>query len=276
LSEATVTVIVPIYNALHVVRPCIESIARWTDLDHHKLVLADDCSDEHTGAALASWANGRQGVEVVRNAGNLGFVRNCNRALRTVDTDYVVLLNSDTCVTPRWIDKMVACMESDRRIGVASPISNSAPHLRIPMIPGADYLQMNALIEHHSQRDYPDVTTPEGFCFMISRECLATIGYFDEVFDAGYGEESDFAMRAAYHGFRTVCVDDTYIYHRGRASFGEKQREQLSEQNGRIFFERWAAKYPTEFAEFERRNPLGYLKTSMDGYRLRSLPDAFK
>ena len=266
-SSPRATVIVPVFNALSVVRPCVEAILRWTDLDRHRLVIADDASDEHTVAQLGLWADAEPGITVLEGDRNVGFGRNCNRAMREVDADYVVLLNSDTCVTPRWLDKMVACMESDASIGVASPISNVAPHLRVEMLPGRDYLQMAALVEHVSRRSYPDVTTPEGFCYMISRRCQEEIGYLDEIFDDGYGEESDYAMRANYYGFRTVCVDDTYIYHRGRASFGVERRNELYEQNKRIFNSRWQHRYPKDFEEFQSRDPLGYIRDALAGHR---------
>lgn len=275
MTTPAATVIVPVYNSLHVVRPCLESVARWTDLDHHQLIVADDASDAHTTKQLAGWVAAQPGAELLTSDINLGFVRNCNRAMALADTKYIVLLNSDTCVTPRWIDKMIACMESDPRIGVASPISNFAPHMRIAMVPGTDYLQMNALIEHHSQKTYPDITTPEGFCLMVSAECLATVGYFDPVFDRGYGEESDLSMRAVYNGLRTVCVDDTYIYHRGRASFGMETRDELYERNKKIFFKRWRARYATDFESFKERDPVGYLRSSMAAYANDSLPSAF-
>jgi GT2 family glycosyltransferase len=275
VTEPTATVIVPVYNSLHVVRPCLESVARWTDLDRHRLIIADDASDAHTQRQLETWVAAQPGSELLTSDINLGFVRNCNRAMALAETEYIVLLNSDTCVTPRWLDKMIACMESDPTIGVASPVSNFAPHLKIPMVPGADYIQMSALIEHHSQRDYPDVTTPEGFCFMVSAECLAAVGYFDVVFDRGYGEESDLSMRAVYNGFRTVCVDDTYVYHRGRASFGFETRDELYERNKQIFFKRWQARYASDFEEFKERDPIGYLRTNMANYSDSSLPSAY-
>jgi glycosyltransferase involved in cell wall biosynthesis len=177
--------------------------------------------------------------------------------MRSSFAEMIVLLNSDTCVTPGWTNKLEACLASDPAIGVASPLTNFAPNLVIPMLPGMDYLEMNALLEQRWDGVYPDVTTPEGFCFAIARRCLATVGYFDEAYDQGYGEESDFAMRAGYHGFRTVCGTNTFIYHRGRASFGEQRREDLYKSSRRVFNHRWSNKFPGEVEEFRGRDPVG-------------------
>jgi GT2 family glycosyltransferase len=257
------TVVVPVFNSLHVVRPCVESVVKWTDLSSHRLLLVDDGSDQRTADQLDEWALRDDGVEVMRNPRNLGFVRTCNRVFGEVRTGLVVLLNSDTCVTPRWLDKIVACFESDDRIGVASPISNFSPHNTIPLLPGMDYLQMAALVERLSDRSYPDVTTPEGFCFAMSEACRAVVGDFDLAFGDGYGEESDFAMRAVFHGFRTVCVDDTYVYHEGRGTFGEGAGRRLRLEAGRVFHSRWGEMYRDLFEEFQERDPLKQLRRAV-------------
>ena len=259
------TIVVPIFNGLHVVRPCLDSVRRFTNLDRHPVTLVNDGSDEHTSETLRAWARESPGIRLMQNDRNLGFVRSCNRAVATVTTPYVILLNSDTCVTPRWADKMVACLESDPSIAVASPISNFAPHMRIEMVPGMDYVGMNALVEELTERSYPDITTPEGFCFGARMAHINELGFFDEVFDDGYGEESDLSMRANYFGLRTVCVDDTYIYHRGRGTFGRERRDALYNRNKVIFQDRWKARYPEQVAEFRARDPIGYLRTAIEG-----------
>ena len=115
-DSAIATMIVPVFNGLHVMRPCFASLLRWTDLDRHRILLVNDGSDEHTSAVLRGWADEYAWLDLIENERNLGFVRTVNRGLRAVESDYVVILNSDTCVTPRWLDKMIGGMESDPRI----------------------------------------------------------------------------------------------------------------------------------------------------------------
>ena len=264
MTNKICTVVVPIYNSLHAVRPCFDSVLRWTDLDRNEVILVNDASDEHTSEVLRQWSELHSSVSLVENEVNVGFVRSCNRALAIAESEFVVLLNSDTCVTPRWLEKMIACMRSDDAIAIASPVSNFAPYLRIEMAPGADYLAMNAFLEDLARPSYPDVTTPEGFCYMIRTCLLDRLGLFDLVFDDGYGEESDLAMRANYLGYRTVCVDDTYIYHQGRGTFGSERRRSLYERNRTIFNDRWSARYSEQLAEFRQRDPLAPLRAGSE------------
>ena len=254
-----VTVVIPVYNALHTVRPCMASVLAWTDLSTTDVVFVNDGSDDHVSHTLRSWSEEHESVTVLENPRNLGFVTTANRGMQAAKTPYIVLLNSDTCVTPHWLEEMVGCMESDPSIGVCSPLTNFAPRMRIDMAPGFTYVEMAELVRGLSERSYPDITTPEGFCFMVSRTCLDTIGYFDEAFRRGYGEESDLSMRARYFGFRTVLADATYIYHRGRGTFGQEQRDALYESNRHIFNDRWKARYPHDLDEFLERDPVGVI-----------------
>jgi GT2 family glycosyltransferase len=270
-----VDVIIPVFNSLHVVRPCVESVLRNSS-GPYRTLLIDDGSDSQTRGVLETYAAGHDRVEVLANPRNLGFVHAANRGLAASSARLVVLLNSDTVVPPRWLERVRACFGSDQLIGIASPISNFAPHNRIPMLPGTDHVAMDELIAALSDRRYPDVTTPEGFCYVIRRETLEQVGSLDLVFDRGYGEESDLAMRANYHGWRTVCIDDLYIYHRGRGTFGQDVRDELYAANKGIFYDRWANRYRDDYEEFVRRAPLDPLRARLAALVPPGVESAYK
>ncbi len=58
----------------------------------------------------------------------------------------------------------------------------------------------------------------------MKRELIATLGVFDEAFDRGYCEETDFHFRARAAGWRCVVADDVFVYHRQGASFSDTER----------------------------------------------------
>jgi GT2 family glycosyltransferase len=264
-TPARCDVIVPVYNGLAHLRPCVESVLTHTH-PPYRLVLADDCSDEVTTGFMREVAATYPHVEWRRNEENLGFVANCNRALAASSAEYAILLNSDTLVSPRWLEKMLACGDSDPRIAAASPLSNYCPYMNIPMLPGYGFLEMADLVEALSDRVYPDVTTCEGFCLLLPRRALDALGGFDEIYSPGYGEESDYCMRAVSRGWRTVSLDDTYIYHAGRGSFGEG-RTALYERNSQVFHSRWNELYRRDLEDFKRRKPIDYLRKRIERCR---------
>ena len=97
-----------------------------------------------------------------------------------------------------------------------------------------------------------------GFCLLVRRELIETLGVFDEAFGRGYGEETDYHYRARAAGWRCVVADDTFVYHRQGASFsdgGERIRKNLE-----IVMARWKARHEAELAEFDRKNELGAVR----------------
>ena len=52
---------------------------------------------------------------------NYGFAEGYNQALKRLDHEYCVLLNSDVEVTPNWLDAPIATLDSDPSIACVQP-----------------------------------------------------------------------------------------------------------------------------------------------------------
>ncbi|HEX8353631.1 MAG TPA: glycosyltransferase, partial [Pyrinomonadaceae bacterium] len=120
----SVDVIVCVHNAPEDVKRCLESVVSHTRMPY-RLILVDDGSADETRAYLAAFAEA-QGAVLLRNPEARGYTFAANQGLRRSEGDYVVLLNSDTVVTPLWLDRMIACGESDPQVGLVGPLSNGA------------------------------------------------------------------------------------------------------------------------------------------------------
>lgn len=266
-----VDIIIPVYNALEDLQICLESIKKHTNLALDRVVMIDDCSpDPNVFPYMQSMAG--EGIVVLQNQQNQGFSGTINRGLAYSDR-YVILLNSDTVVTEGWVDKLVACADSDPSIGTVTPFSNNATLCSIP-----DFCQENTvpyglsideyarIIERCSMKVYPRITVAVGFCMLIKREVVEAVGLFDqETFQRGYGEENDFCWRAEQLGYHHVLCDDTYIYHSGSASFVSKEKQKLMEDHERILQE-WYPRQIQKNAEYVRDNPHQYLRTNVELY----------
>ena len=117
------------------------------------------------------------------------------------------MLNSDTLVFTDWLARLRAAAYSDRAVGTVTPFSNSGsiasyPEAQdAPLDPvGASAMHALAAATHDGTR--ADIPVGVGFCLYLRRDCLREVGTFDEaVFGDGYGEETDFCMRARAHGW---------------------------------------------------------------------------
>ncbi len=264
-----IDIVIPVYNALEDLKICVESIKKHTDLTLDRLVFIDDRSpDENVYAYLKSIE--APGIIVLQNEENQGFSGSVNRGLEFSDRD-VLLLNTDTIVTARWVDKIVACAYSDPAIGTVTPFSNNATLCSIPnfcqenTVPyGLSIDEYAQVIEERSMRTYPRITVAVGFCMFIKREVVDHVGLFDkETFKKGYGEENDFCWRAEQMGYYHVLCDDTYIYHSGSASFISDEKKALIAEHEQIVLERYPKQHQRN-AEYVRDNPHQYLRSNVD------------
>jgi len=225
-SSALPTVVIPVHNAPDETARCLESV-RSTVRDSARILVIDDHSTDPAIAGLLSEYRRSSGSnwEFRSNPRNLGFVATANIGMR-LSSGAVVLLNSDTEVTPGWLEGLQRCLDSDPKIATATPWTNNGEIASIPDFcavnpPPPDPVRVAEVIRAAGSPGYPELPTAVGFCMAVSRAAIARIGYFDEeVFGRGYGEENDFSMRASEAGLRNVLCDDVYVVHLGGRSFG--------------------------------------------------------
>lgn len=238
-----VDVIVCVHNALDDVRRCLNSVLEHSS-QPYSLIIVDDGSSEQTKKYLENFSE-RHGVTLIRNDSARGYTRAANQGLRKSTGEYVVLLNSDTIVINRWMSRLVMCLESDPKVGLVGPLSNTASWQSVPEIEergdwaenkipaGQNVDSMAQLIAETSGRVYPIVPFLNGFCLMLKRRLIEEIGLFDEInFPQGYGEENDYCLRARSAGWKLAVADDTYIYHAQSKSYSHDRRKQLSAKAG--------------------------------------------
>lgn len=272
---APVDIVVCVHNALNDVQSCLQSVFTHTN-QPYSLILVDDGSAEETRNYLSDFAK-RHGAVLIRNEEACGYTLAANQGLRQSTAAYVVLLNSDTIVTEGWLDRMVACAESEPRIGVVGPLSNTASWQSIPEVEtegdwalnvlpaGVTIDQMGALVARYSGRLYPKMPLLNGFCLLIKRSLIDEIGYFDEKnFGVGYGEEDDYVLRARQAGWEAALADDVYIYHAQSRSYSNERRQQLTQRASAMLHEKHGPYKVAEGVAFCRYDRV------LEGIRVRS------
>lgn len=222
-----IDLIIPVYDALADLKTCVESLQRWLDFSLVRVLLVNDCSpDPAVLPYLEELADGEHFV-LIQAKQNGGFSNSVNLGIQYDPARDVILLNSDTVVTARFAEKMQQCAYLSERIGTVTPLSNNGAICSVP-----NFMQSNELpegftidsyaelIEKCSLHQYPQLPMAVGFCMYIKRSAILEIGLFDgETFGRGYGEENDYCFRMEQLGYCHLLCDDTFIYHKGEASF---------------------------------------------------------
>lgn len=217
-------IIIPVWNQLEVTRECIDSILKNTDYPC-RLVIIDNGSESETANYLKTLST-RNGADtlLVRNNKNIGFVRAVNRGMALADAAYICIMNNDTVATKGWLSELILVMEARPDIGLLNPSSNTS----------------NQSSAEGASGGIQELSVCRGFCMLIRKEVIESIGVFDEIYDLGYFEETDYSKKAVLKGFRIARARASYVHHKGSVSFKEAQgSDALFKKNENIFFERW-------------------------------------
>ncbi|MFN3869668.1 MAG: glycosyltransferase family 2 protein, partial [Hyphomicrobiaceae bacterium] len=168
---------------------------------------------------------------LLENATNCGFVVTCNRGLQHARRD-VVILNTDIELPPGALARIAARLVSADDIATVTPFSNSAYGVGVPDLNfdcPPPFRAATAAIDR-AFASLPPLAAVEiprgvGFCMGLRRAAIDSIGTFDPRFGLGYGEETDFCLRARSGGWRNVIATDTYVRHKGGQSFGSSWQD---------------------------------------------------
>ena len=227
-------IIIPVYNAYEELQECIASVQKHTKLAENRLIVIDDAS---TDVRIREFLKALNNTEFICNEQNIGYTKTCNKGISLAAPYDVVLLNSDTIVTPRWLESLRVAAYSAAEIGTATALSDNAGAFSMP-IPdqqnkkpdGIDYPDYARLMRQFCGGcEIPDVPTGNGFCMLIKRALIAQIGDFDAAaFPRGYGEENDFCMRAVNAGWRNTIAPAAFVFHHRKASFGAEKGQLLA------------------------------------------------
>lgn len=273
-APRAIAILIPVYDGLNDTRDCLQSVLTTT-AGKARLVVIDDATPDPALAAHLSALAAAGHIELLRQAKNQGFVQAVNAGLARCATQDIVLLNSDTIVYTDWLQRLQAAAYSAPAVGTVTPFSSHGsiatyPGTQAPQVSVADAAQLDALAARVHPNRRVQLPVGVGFCLYLRRDCLDATGGFDAaVFGKGYGEETDFCLRASARGYRHVLAADTYVYHVGSRSFGTR-REALTRRAGRLVNLRHPG-YDPLVAHFLRRQPLQPLRRQLDEARCTAI-----
>lgn len=161
-------ILIVVHNQLDYVKACIESIYEYTE--DFTLYLWDNNSDQETAEYLA-------GLGAIRSEVNLGFIEPNNELVKLGNSEYIILLNSDTIVKAGWDKYLIGFLQNNPEFG---QVGYSGSKLE------------------NGKGGKTELITPDyipGWCFCIPRKIYNEIGLFDPNFKFAYCEDADLSFR---------------------------------------------------------------------------------
>jgi hypothetical protein len=165
-------------------------------------------------------------VETIPLKKNMGFAAANNVVIRSVNTEYVALLNPDTIPDPRWLEQLVRALEKNPQAGSAASKMLLCGKPNFIDRAGDVYTTAGtALLKGRGEpsNSFNQEEWVFGACAgaALYRRCLfEDVGLFDEDFFLLY-EDVDLSFRSQLAGYKCIYAPEAIVYHIGSSSIGD-------------------------------------------------------
>jgi GT2 family glycosyltransferase len=190
-----------------------------------EVIVADNASSDDS----VEWLQAQHPeIRIIQLPENYGFAKGYNEALKQVQAEYYLLLNSDVEVTNGWLEPMLQLMDADQTTGACQPkirmYANKSSFeyagasggwldfLGYPFARGRvfDYCE----IDEGQYDDSIPVFWASGASLMVRSELYHRLGGLDEFFFA-HQEEIDFCWRLQLAGYKVMICPASVVFHLG-------------------------------------------------------------
>ena len=216
------------YKTTDLLVKCLDSLKNQKIQTDCRIVVVDNHSQD---GGVERLHQEYPDVTVIANNSNDGYARAVNQAIRTFESDYILLLNPDIEVKSGAIDSMVSFLNETPDAGiVGGKLLNPDGTLQYScrtfytlstilfrrtflgkMFPNSKILTRHLMSDwdHNSVRD---VDWMLGACLMIRRKALRDVGLMDERFFL-YFEDVDWCYRMKKGGWSVCYLPDAVMVH---------------------------------------------------------------
>jgi len=203
-----VSIVIPTYNNCEkYLKPCIESILKYTEMTDVELVISANGCTDNTLPYLNYLSTVVPRLLVVWSPEPLGYPKATNEGIKVATADKIILLNNDTVLLDQpqnqWLDILDNPFKANPKCGIS------------------------CIIKTHSEAAGRDFAI--FFCVMVDRKVFDTIGLLNEDYGVGAGEDTEFCIEAENAGFEVCEVFEKHwgsniftggfpIYHKGEGT----------------------------------------------------------
>jgi len=169
-------------------------------------------------------------VETIFLSQNTGFCHAVNVGIQASETPFIILLNNDTKVKSRFIEKLYKAISVDEKIFSVSSKMLMWDKPELIDDAGDRYCALGWAYSRGKGKPASAYDTPAevfaacGGAAIYRKSVFEEIGFFDELHFA-YLEDIDIGYRARIHGYRNFYEPAAEVLHYGSASTGSRYNE---------------------------------------------------
>lgn len=222
MSESQVAVVILNWNGQKYLEQFLPSVIQ--NSGNAKIVVADNASTDNSVEFVQK---NYPEIELIINSENGGFAKGYNDALKKVDAEFYMLLNSDIEVTPNWLAPLIEQMKDPQVAGCQPKVKAynsqvsfehagaSGGFLDRNYFPFCRGRIFNSIETDFGQYDgATEIFWASGACLLIRSELFHSAGGFDEAFFA-HMEEIDLCWRLKKMNYKFMVCPSATVYHIG-------------------------------------------------------------
>ena len=267
--------VIPVYKGVAETEACLRSVLSNVSAVRSRIVVVNDCSPEPQLTEHLRRLAGDGRITLIENSTQSRFrgIGECRHARERSRCGSAEQRYRRLRQLARPAVRVRLRRGADRRPSRRSPTT-----LRFAAIPtfcvdnhlssATNLAALDAVFAAVNRGRSVQIPTAVGFCMYIRRDALTEAGLFDvEAFGKGYGEENDFCMRTAAHGWKHKLACDVFVYHAGSVSFSSPSARQEAAMRTMI------ARYPS-YPDLVRRHveadPAKAFRIAVTAQRIRN------
>lgn len=236
--SAELAIIIVNWNGGELLRRCLASVREFPPSISYEVVVVDNDSKDESREWLRTLGDS---IRLIENSENEGFGKANNVAFAATNSPYLFLLNSDAEVKAESIDKLLATINSDSKIGVAGPkllnpdgtLQASVwqnPTTPFELLANAFRLyrfmpkrkRAERLLGYHWDHSYRrNAHLLSGAALLVKRQVIDEVGGFEERFHM-YGEDTEWCLRIVRAGWSMVFEPTAVVVHHGGGSSAKR------------------------------------------------------
>jgi len=215
IKKSLVSIIILNYNGKKIIMDCLNSIFK-TENSNFEVILIDNNSNDGSHKICKKKF---PEIKLIENKKNLGMTAR-NIGIKIAKGDFIVFLDSDTIVEPKWLDCFLESYKNHgeglyqpKFLEVKKPeIINSAGNMI--NIFGLTYLKGRGEIDQGQYDNFETISYTGGACTFASIKTLKKIGEVDPLFFA-YHDDVDYGWRGWLVNIPSYYEPKSIVHHYG-------------------------------------------------------------